>query len=157
MRVIFIKDLKNQGKKGEIKEVADGYGKNFLIKNGYAVMETVTSKDILNKQNQKETEKRNQDIENANKIKLELEKIELVFEVKSGTSGKVFGTVSTKTIATELLKRGYDFDKKKIIVGEHLQTLGTHVIEIELYKNINANLKITLISRWLYGRENNAP
>ena len=147
MKVIFIKDLKKQGKKGEIKEVADGYGKNFLIKNGYAVMETATSVDILKKQNKLEDEKRNNDIALANELKSKLEAIELIFEVKSGVSGKVFGTVSSKAIAMELSKRGYDIDKKKIETEEQLQTLGTHIIEIELYKNIYANLKITLISR----------
>ena len=65
MQVIFIKDLKNQGKKGEIKEVKDGYAKNFLIKNGYAVQKTTTSVDILNKEKKEEQKQDEQNRKNA--------------------------------------------------------------------------------------------
>lgn len=147
MRVIFIKDLKNQGKKGDIKEVKDGYGNNFLIKGGYAVLETPTSVDILKKENQQNASKKEQEELNANKIKEQLEKETINFIVKTGTNDKVFGSVSSKQIHEELVKKGYNIDKKKIVLNETIQSLGTHIVKIELYKNINADLKVALMSR----------
>lgn len=147
MRVIFIKDLKKQGKKGEIKEVKDGYAKNFLIKNGYAVLETPTSVTILSKDKAEEAELIRKEKENANKLKKVLENITLTFEVKTGNEDKVFGSISSKQISDELLKNNIVIDKKKIKIKESLQTLGTHVVEIELYNKIIAQVKVQLISR----------
>ena len=144
MKVIFIKDLKNQGKKNEIKEVSDGYAQNFLIKNGYAVKYTKTSNERLNndlEKNRKEDEKNK---ENANKLKEQLEKEKIKFIVKTGNNGKVFGNISSKQISDELKKKNYDIDKKKIKIDLSLNTLGCHYVEIELYKNIKAKLQIEL-------------
>ena len=101
MEVIFIKDLKNQGKKGEIKEVKDGYAKNFLIKNGYAVMKNETSLKELkrNLNNEKKLDEENRI--KANKLKESLEKETYKFKVKTGTSDKVFGSVSIKQYYNE--------------------------------------------------------
>lgn len=147
MRVIFIKDLKKQGKKGEIKEVKDGYAKNFLIKNGYAVLETPTSITILSKDKAAEAALISKEKDNANKLKKDLEKITLTFEVKTGKEDKVFGSISSKQISDELAKNDVIVDKKKIKINETLQTLGIHVVEIELYKKIIAQVKVQLISR----------
>lgn len=144
MKVIFIKDLKKQGKVNEIKEVSDGYATNFLIKNGYAVKYTKTSNEILNNniQNAKIQEEKN--IQEATKIKQELEKIELVFNVKSGANGKAFGNISTKQISQKLTELNFKIDKKQIEITESLNTLGTYYIKINLHKKVQANLKITL-------------
>lgn len=144
MKVIFIKDLKKQGKVNEIKEVSDGYATNFLIKNGYAVKYTKTSNEILNNniQNAKIQEEKN--IQEATKIKQELEKTELVFNVKSGANGKAFGNISTKQISQKLTELNFKIDKKQIEITESLNTLGTYYIKINLHKKVQANLKITL-------------
>lgn len=144
MKVIFIKDLKKQGKVNEIKEVSDGYATNFLIKNGYAVKYTKTSNEILNNniQNAKLQEEENN--EKATKLKQELEKLELIFNVKSGANGKTFGNISTKQISQKLIELNYKIDKKQIEVNEPLNTLGTYYIKINLHKKVQANLKITL-------------
>ena len=91
MKVIFIKDLKKQGKKDEIKEVSDGYATNFLIKNGYAVKYTKTSNERLYDDIKERELKEAKDIEEANKIKDKLAKENIVFNVKVGKDGKVFG------------------------------------------------------------------
>ena len=97
MKVIFIKDLKKQGKINEIKEVSDGYATNFLIKNGYALKYTKTSSEILNTELENAKIKEKKDIEEANKTKEKLEKETIKFIVKSN-NGKVFGSISTKQI-----------------------------------------------------------
>ena len=98
MKVIFIKDLKKQGKVDEIKEVSDGYATNFLIKNGYAVKYTKTSNERLNDDIKNRKLKEESDIKKANEIKEKLEKENLIFKVKSGKDGKTFGNISTKQI-----------------------------------------------------------
>ena len=147
MKVIFIKDLKNQGKKNEIKEVSDGYATNFLIKNGYAVKYTKTSNERLNNDLEKNRQEDEKNKENANVLKNKLEKEHLKFIVKAGNNGKVFGNISSKQISEELTKKNYNIDKKKIRIDNALNTLGCHYVEIELYKNIIANLQVELTEK----------
>ena len=143
MEVIFIKDLKNQGKKGEIKEVKDGYAKNFLIKNGYAVMKTETSLKELkrNLNNEKKLDEENRI--KANKLKENLEKETYKFKVKTGTADKVFGSVSIKQIK-EKLDEKYNISKNQIMLDTPLTSLGYHKVCINLYKDINAIINIEL-------------
>lgn len=147
MKVIFIKDLKNQGKTNDIKEVSDGYATNFLIKNGYAVKYTKTSNERLNQDIEKNRQQEELNKNNANELKNKLEKEKLKFIVKSGTNGKVFGNVSTKQISDELKKKGYEIDKKKIQIDVSLNCLGTHLVNIELYKNIKAQIEVELLEK----------
>ena len=146
MKVIFIKDLKKQGKVNEIKEVSDGYATNFLIKNGYAVKYSKTSNEILNTSMKNAAIEEENNIKVATKIKNELEKKEIVFNVKSGADGRTFGTISTKQIAERLNELNYKVDKKQIIIDGSLNTIGTYYVKINLHKKVICNLKITLKS-----------
>lgn len=146
MKVIFIKDLKKQGKINEIKEVSDGYATNFLIKNGYAVKYTKTSSDILNKDIKQKEEAEKKAIEEAKKIKEKLEKISLEFLVSSN-QGKVFGSISTKQISEALSKKGFSIDKKIIVIDNALSSLGTHIVFVQLHKTVKAELKVVLIQK----------
>jgi len=146
MKVIFIKDLKKQGKINEIKEVSDGYATNFLIKNGYAVKYTKTSSEILNTEIKNAKLKEEKDIEEAQQIKEQLENKTIKFVVKSN-NGKVFGSISTKQIEEELKKIGYKIDKKKIKIDSPLSSLGIHIIKIELHKKVEAKVNIQLIEK----------
>ena len=143
MKVIFIKDLKKQVKSGEIKEVADGYATNYLIKNGYAVMKNETSLKELkrNLNNEKKLDEENRI--KANKLKESLEKETYKFKVKTGTSDKVFGSVSIKQIK-EKLDEKYDISKNQIMLDSPLTSLGYHKVCINLYKDINAIINIEL-------------
>lgn len=146
MKVIFIKDLKKQGKINEVKEVSDGYAINYLIKNGYAVKYTKTSGNILKKD--LENKKKQDDVDRANALDLKskLEKITLTFSVKAN-NGKVFGSISSKQINDELLKLGYKIDKKNINNKEAISSLGMHIINIKLYKDVSCDLKVQLVEK----------
>ena len=145
MKVIFLKDLRGQGKKDEIKEVKDGYAENFLIKNGYAIKYTQKSNEILNKQIEKRNEDEKELIKKCEKIKSELENKELIFKVKTGKDGKVFGSISSKQISEELKKLGYDIDKKKIEIKDVVNTLGTTIVNVNLHSKVVLELKVKLI------------
>lgn len=142
MQVIFIKDLKHQGKKGEIKEVKDGYAQNFLIKNGYAVKKNDLNVGILNRQKkeEKELDDYNRKMALDMKNKIECEKISFV--VKTGKGDKVFGSVSAKQIKDKLDK--YNISKNQIVIDTPLSSLGYHEVRINLYKDIFAIVRVEL-------------
>jgi len=144
MKVIFIRDLKKQGKVNEIKEVSDGYATNFLIKNGYAVKYTKASNQKLNEDLKNNAIIEENNIKQANQIKEKLEKEKIVFKLSTGKDDKVFGSISTKQISDNLSKLGYDIDKKNIKIKENIASLGFYDIEIILHKKVVANLKIEL-------------
>ena len=142
MQVIFIKDLKGQGKKGEIKEVKDGYATNFLIKNKYAVKKTEENLHVLeiNKKHEEEQDLKNRN--EANNLKEKLEKLVLKFQVKTGVQDKVFGSISVKQIKEKLNE--YNIDKNMINIISPISSLGFHEVEIVLYKDIKARVKVEL-------------
>lgn len=145
MEVIFIKDLKNQGKKGQIKNVKDGYAENFLIKQGYAVRKT---KENLGKLESEQRNKAAQDAENkknAEILKKELAKVVIEFKVKTGEGDKVFGSISVKQIKDELQKNDYKIDKSQIEIPSPIAALGFHNVDIKLYPGITATIKVHVI------------
>lgn len=145
MKVIFIKDLKKQAKKGDIKEVKDGYAQNYLIKNGYAVQVTEKNMENVKKENDAKKQEEQRLIKEAEEQKKELEKLTLIFKVKTGDHDKVFGSVSPKQMKEELLKKGYKINKKQIESVTSLQALGFHKVMVTLYKEIKAELKVQLV------------
>lgn len=145
MEVIFIKTLKNQGKKGEIKKVADGYAQNFLIKNGYAVINNKENLRKLEIENSKKLEQEQLAQNEANELKQQLSSVTLEFKVKTGVGDKVFGSISQKQIKDALETKKYRIDKNKIKIKQPISSLGFHNVDIELYPNIVANIKVHLI------------
>lgn len=144
MKVIFVKDLKGQGKKGDIKTVKDGYAQNFLIKNGYVVQLT---EKTLNKYNKEQEELKSKDLisrKDAFELKKQLENLELIFQVQAGEKDRVFGRISQKQVKDKLLEKGYTIDKKQVNLNNSISCLGYHDIDIELYKDIIAKVKIKL-------------
>ena len=142
MKVILTQDVKKLGKKDDIVNVSDGYAQNYIIKNGLGVKYTEGSKTRL----EKEIDVRNKNeealIAECEKIKEQLEKQKIVFKVKTGKEGKIFGSISTKQIADELNKKGFNIDKKKIKSDITIDSLGVHNVEVELHKKVRVTLKI---------------
>ncbi len=142
MKVILLEDVKNVGKKGEVKEVADGYARNFLIRNKKAVAATEQANAILAKQKADKAHQDELDRLAAVELKEKLEKIVLKFSLKQGDKGRVFGSISTKQISDELKKNhGYDVDKRKMHT-EAIASIGFSKVSVELYKGVNATLTV---------------
>ena len=144
MKVILLKDVKKQGKKDEIIEVSDGYAENFLIKNGLAVKYTTGSKNVLDKTLEKRKSDEEALILECQKQKEKIENLELTFKVKTGKQGKVFGSISSKQIAEELSKKNINVDKKLIKIDNAIDTLGVHLVNINLHKKVVAQIKINV-------------
>ena len=144
MKVIFLKDLKGQGKKGDVKEVKDGYATNFLIRNNYAAPATSTGLKQLKKENEEKKLEENLQLKDCNELKNIIEKLKITIPVKTGDQGRVFGSVTSKQIVTELEKNKIKIDKKKIEM-DTLTTLGFHNIKIILHKEVTATLRVELI------------
>ena len=144
MKVILLSDVKKVGKKGEIKDVADGYANNFLIARKLAVQASESASKVLEKENAEKAKQDAIDKAAATKQKEEIEKLELVFKVKA-KEGKVSGSVSTNKIADELKAKGIEIDKRKIINNEPVTSLGYSHVKVELYKGIIATIKVNLV------------
>jgi len=104
MKVIFLKDVKGKGKKGEVKNVADGYAQNFLLKQGLAVEATNANVSTLDAKKRKEEKEAEQELENSKKLKEVLEALTVNLKAKSGEGGRLFGSITSKQIAEELQK-----------------------------------------------------
>ena len=147
VKVIFLKDLKKQGKKNEIKEVSDGYATNYLIKNGYAVKYTKSSSERLDTEITQNKINEENNIRIATEIKNKLEKEVISFNVSTGKDGKVFGSISSKQIYEELNKRGYKVDKKQIVITDSLSYIVMFYVDVVLHKKVICKLRVELKSK----------
>ncbi len=144
MKVILLEDVKKQGKKDQIIDVSDGYARNFLIKNGLAVPATSGNTKQLNKKLDQRKAEEEAFIEEMKELAKVLKTKEVNIKVKTGKEDKVFGTVSSKQICEELKKQNINIDKKKIIIDSPIDTLGTHIVKIQLHKKVEGEIKVNL-------------
>lgn len=143
MKIILIKDVKKQGRSGDILEVKDGYG-TFLINKGDAVLATSNSVNRLDRENKEKEVKENNLIKECEVIKKKLENLKISFKVKTGEQDRVFGSISAKQIVEELKSKGYNIDKKQIKINNSISALGFHNVDVELHKKVIATIKIEL-------------
>ena len=144
MKVILLEDVKKQGKKDQIIDVSDGYARNFLIKNGLAIPATSGNTKQLNRKLDDRKAQEEALIEEMKELAEVLKTKEVSIKVKTGEQDKVFGTVSSKQICEELKKQGINVDKKKIIIDSPIDTLGTHMVKIQLHKKVEGEIKVIL-------------
>ncbi|AQW81196.1 50S ribosomal protein L9 [Campylobacter pinnipediorum] len=144
MKVLLIKDVKGLGKSGEIKEVKDGYGNNFLIGKGFAKAATPDVIRQYEAAQKRKAEELKYEIANLEKLKDELEKVTVVIKKPLGANGALFGSVSKDEIATELESKFHLIVDKKSIEIDHnnLKNVGLYSLNVKLGHSINANLKV---------------
>ena len=147
MKVILTQDIKGVGKKDEIINANDGYARNFLLPRKMAVEANSQNMSLLQGRKDSANFKKEQEKENALKIQEKLSKIMLKIKVKAGGNGKIFGSITSKEIATELKNQyNIEIDKKKILLKDSIKEIGVFNIEIKLYEGIIGRLKIDIIA-----------
>ena len=144
MKIILLEDVKGKGKKDDIINVSDGYGKNYLLKNKLGVLYTEGSKKVLDKEIKVRQDREDALVSDLTKIKEKLENKNIKFKVKVGKEDKVFGNISTKQISEEVKKLGFNIDKKCIKPDGNIDSLGTHRVLIELHKKVKFYINVVL-------------
>ena len=143
MKVILSKDVKGTGKKGEVKEVSDGYARNFLIKKGVAVEASQTNMKELDEKEKSKERKSLIEYEEAVLLGKQMEEINIQIEVKAGEGGRLFGSITSKEIAEQLKKqKNLDIDKRKILMDEPIRTLGSTFVEIKLHQKVTTKIRV---------------
>jgi large subunit ribosomal protein L9 len=145
MKVIFLKDVKGQGKKGEVKTVSEGYARNFLIPRGLVSIASDGNVKQLEQQSNAEKKKRDQEKERAEKLAEQIEALTIQIKAKSGEGGRLFGSITSKQIADELEGRKIKIDKRKIELGDPIRGLGVTEVPIKLHSEVKATLKVHVI------------
>ena len=144
MKVILTKDVKGQGKKGDVVNVSDGYANNFLLKNNLAIPANQANVNINNRNKENEAKRIAEETANAKAVAEKLKDITLNFEIEMGERGKAFGSITGKEISESLAKLGYTVDKKDVNLDKPIKTEGVFDVEIKLYKGVSAKLKINV-------------
>lgn len=145
MQVILNQDVKGQGKKGQMVKVSDGYARNYLLPRGLAKEATKANINEL-KGKAESLEYRIQTEKNeASAIAEKMKEIEVVITAKAGSNGKLFGSVTSKDVAEELIKQHHiKLDKKKFVMPDGIKNLGVTEVEVKLYTGITGKLKVVV-------------
>lgn len=145
MKVILLEDVKGVGKKNQIINANDGYAKNFLFPKKLAVEADKNNLSKLNNQQKIEEQKRQDELQQAQDLSAQLEKLNIQISVKLGENGKLFGSVTNKEIAQHLQENfNIKIDKKKIVLLEPIKTLGEKQVEIKLHPKVTSKVKVNI-------------
>jgi len=140
MKVILKAKVKGVGNPGDVKEVADGYARNFLLPKGLAEIADASSLKKLEQQKKSADKREERELANSQSLKEKIEDLKLTYKVKAGEGGRLFGSVTSKDIADELSRMGIKVDRRKIILTEPIRQLGSYQLEIRLHPQVTANL-----------------
>lgn len=147
MKAILLKDVKGTGKKGDIVNVSDGYGRNYLFPKKLAEEATQGNVNMINKKKETERKQKLGQIEEAQKLADSLKGKELKIIAKAGENGKLFGAITNKDIAKEIKNKfNLDIDKKKV-VADTIKLLGTYDVELKLYPEISTKIKVIVYNQ----------
>jgi large subunit ribosomal protein L9 len=145
MKVILLSDIKNVGRKNEIKNVSDGYGRNFLLKQNLAKIATEKDVAMLERLKESEKNKKEKEQEKAKEVAQKIEKAKLKIKMKVGEKGELFESVNVLKVIELLKKEGFDIDKEEVVLEKPIKELGSFKINIKLKGGVEAvaNIEIT--------------
>ena len=143
MKVILLKDVKGTGKKGEMKEVSDGYARNFLLPKKMAIVADNTAVKELNEKNKAAENKAQKEYEAAVELGKKMKEMNIVMYSKAGDGGRLFGSITSKDIA-EQLKKQHDIvvDKRKVLLNEPIRVLGSTNVEIKIHQKVITKIRV---------------
>jgi large subunit ribosomal protein L9 len=145
MKVILRKNFDQLGKVGDIVNVKDGYGRNYLIPRQIAYQATKGNILALEEEKKQILKKEAKELEAAQKFAVELEKISVTIPVKVGEEDKIFGTVTNQMISDSLKEKGFEIDKRKIEITEQIKSLGIYSVAIKLHPSVTATVKTWVV------------
>ena len=145
MRVILKAEVRGLGHSGDIKDVADGYARNYLLPKGLAIEATGGELRLLAQERQSEKTKKDRAHQEALDLAKRLADVTLVFKLKAGDQGKTFGSVTAKEVADALKKEARaEIDKTNVVLREPLRSLGVHTVEVRLLSDVRANVTVAI-------------
>lgn len=148
MKVIFMQDVKGKGKKGDVKNVSDGYARNFLLKNNVAVEATPANLSALKAQKNKQAKLAEEEVKEAEQLKEKLANLEVKLVAKSGDGGRLFGSITSKQIAEELQKsHNIKMDKRKIELDQPIRSLGYTNVPVKLHQEVHGTIKVHVVEK----------
>ena len=143
MKVILLEDVKSLGKKGEIVNVNDGYARNFILPKKLGLEATSKNLNDLKLQKQNDEKVAQEKLDAAKALAEKIKEKSITVKIQAGVEGKVFGSISSKEIATEAKKQlNMDIDKKKIVIPDAIKSLGTYNVNIKLHNDVTATLAV---------------
>lgn len=145
MKVILTQDVKGKGKKGQMVEVSDGYGRNYLLPRGLAKEATNSNINVMEGQAASAEFRRQKEIEEAQALSVKLKDIAVELKAKAGENGKLFGSITSKDVAEALTSQHHiKIDKKKFVLPDGIKTLGTTTVEIKIHAGITGKLRVNV-------------
>lgn len=144
MKVILIQDVKALGKKGDIKEVAEGYARNFLIPRGLVVEASGGHLKEHQSQEKRQEAKVAKALTAAENLAKKIDGLNLEVVAKVGEGGRLFGSVTSADVAKALKEKGFDIDKRKIELGEAIKSLGTYSVRVKLHPNVDSHVELVV-------------
>jgi large subunit ribosomal protein L9 len=145
MEVILKEDVANLGHRGDVVKVADGYGRNFLLPRKLALQATAANKAVIEQMKAAAARRSATEKVQAEALSAQLEPVVLTFTRKSGESGHLFGSVTSADIASELAAKGFEIDRRKIVLGDAIKSLGNHEVSVKLHREVTAHVKVKVI------------
>ena len=146
MEIILKQDIKNLGEKDDIVKVKPGYGRNYLIPEGYASLATLSAKKILAENIKQATFKQEKIRKDADAIAAKLEGVKLTIGAKAGESGKIFGAVNTIQVADALKKEGFEVDRRRITFEVEPKFVGEYVANLNLHKEVKVKVQFEVVA-----------
>lgn len=146
MKVILVQDVKALGKKGDTKEVSDGYARNFLLPRGLAIEATQVNVKKLEFEKKTEQDRKDQEEAEARQIAATINGMQVVIKVKSGEGGRLFGSITAKDVAEAIQKySGMEVDKRKLELSETIKALGNYPVNLHLYPGVTATITARIV------------
>lgn len=143
MKVILLKDVKGTGKKGEMKEVSDGYARNFLLPKKMAVLADNQAVKELKEKNKSAEIKAQKEYDEAVELGEKMKEMNIEIYSKAGDGGRLFGSITSKEIAEQLKKqKNITVDKRKILLNEPIRTLGSNFVEIKIHQKVVTKIRV---------------
>ena len=147
MDIILKQDVNGLGDKGEIVSVKDGYARNFLIPQGYAILATPSAKKVHEENTRQRAHKEEKIKQEAEEVANSLSGVSLTLGAKTSSSGKIFGSVNTIQLAEALKEKGFDIDRKNIsIEGDQVKEVGKYKAQIKLHKEVKAEIEFEIVA-----------